>query len=562
MILVPGHWMIIDGYRTRLFGLIDQVHIVDPWPAATGGGGKRTGWLDIRFLFTVGYYTLAAGTPSARAEISEVLTDDDDDDKIRDFDEGYPGYPDNRPRRFHCKYNEADSDSDQVLDKAEIRNYTFHDTTGYHPGHKNDDLGFPDIDNDGLRAEHDCDSDNDTEFDGGEDINGDGHNPVPAAPPGGWQGETCQFDSTMFCLKVNVDNVVYFLGEPVYIVDDHGSMETHTYHKDSWYKYESDIGFPMKVNGDPILWVDSFQTTGGGCAIRKHVTDCLEPGDYHLYVDILSDYRYSAPYNHDPYTLWMCEELWYVGFHPGDHYDYYNPEWMWLYDYPMLCTTVGEVEAVVDIYSAHWGNYDWPVPSRDYWMGVSVPADLYFDENLWINQQPAFVYQDDGCSGTTAAEFQWDSSIEEDLNEQFGDEATYWLGYQLSGWQLHDSIPITNVQLTVLAEVIRSSDIPVTIKMGDSDNGWALAFCDTLTLLPSPSYVCGDADASQSVDIDDVVYLINYIFSGGSEPVPYESGDADCSGGLDIDDVVWLIAYIFSGGNAPCDLDGDGVPDC
>lgn len=39
-------------------------------------------------------------------------------------------------------------------------------------------------------------------------------------------------------------------------------------------------------------------------------------------------------------------------------------------------------------------------------------------------------------------------------------------------------------------------------------------------------------------------------------------GDADCSGGVDIDDVVYLIAYIFSGGPAPCDTDGDGVPDC
>ena len=76
------------------------------------------------------------------------------------------------------------------------------------------------------------------------------------------------------------------------------------------------------------------------------------------------------------------------------------------------------------------------------------------------------------------------------------------------------------------------------------------------------TYVCGDADASGEVDIDDAVHLINYIFSGGPPPEPYESGDADCSGEVDIDDVVYLIAYIFSGGNPPCDTDGDEVPDC
>jgi hypothetical protein len=103
------------------------------------------------------------------------------------------------------------------------------------------------------------------------------------------------------------------------------------------------------------------------------------------------------------------------------------------------------------------------------------------------------------------------------------------------------------------------------------DIGWYYVMIDTW---PSPACIpdfdfyiagtalCGDADGSQDVDIDDVVYLIAYIFSGGPSPNPYESGDADCSGDVDIDDVVWLIAYIFSGGYSPCDIDGDEVPDC
>jgi hypothetical protein len=65
-------------------------------------------------------------------------------------------------------------------------------------------------------------------------------------------------------------------------------------------------------------------------------------------------------------------------------------------------------------------------------------------------------------------------------------------------------------------------------------------------------YVPGDANGSGDIDIDDVVYLIAYIFSGGPPPDPLEAGDADCSGDIDIDDVVYLIAYIFSGGPAPC----------
>ncbi len=62
----------------------------------------------------------------------------------------------------------------------------------------------------------------------------------------------------------------------------------------------------------------------------------------------------------------------------------------------------------------------------------------------------------------------------------------------------------------------------------------------------------GDANGDGTVDISDVVYLIAYIFSGGSAPSQLLAGDANCDAAVDISDVVYLIAYIFSGGAAPC----------
>jgi hypothetical protein len=61
----------------------------------------------------------------------------------------------------------------------------------------------------------------------------------------------------------------------------------------------------------------------------------------------------------------------------------------------------------------------------------------------------------------------------------------------------------------------------------------------------------GDADNSHSFDIDDVVFLISYIFAGGDEPVTLPNGDADGSETIDIDDAVYLINYIFSSGDEP-----------
>ena len=77
-----------------------------------------------------------------------------------------------------------------------------------------------------------------------------------------------------------------------------------------------------------------------------------------------------------------------------------------------------------------------------------------------------------------------------------------------------------------------------------------------------PPVECGDVNASGFVDIDDVVYLVSYVFSEGPPPAAFEAADVDCSGGVDIDDVVYLVNYIFAGGNSPCDTDGDNVPDC
>jgi hypothetical protein len=79
---------------------------------------------------------------------------------------------------------------------------------------------------------------------------------------------------------------------------------------------------------------------------------------------------------------------------------------------------------------------------------------------------------------------------------------------------------------------------------------------------PEPDYICGDANNDETANISDAVYMIAYIFSGGSAPDPIESGDANCDGSANISDAVYLISYIFAGGTPPCDTNGDGTPDC
>lgn len=80
--------------------------------------------------------------------------------------------------------------------------------------------------------------------------------------------------------------------------------------------------------------------------------------------------------------------------------------------------------------------------------------------------------------------------------------------------------------------------------------------------------LCGDANRDTRVADSDVVYIINYVFSGGNPPGPVLAcGDTNGDAHVNVSDAVFLIQYIFSGGNPPGDCspgswDGQGGDCC
>jgi hypothetical protein len=63
---------------------------------------------------------------------------------------------------------------------------------------------------------------------------------------------------------------------------------------------------------------------------------------------------------------------------------------------------------------------------------------------------------------------------------------------------------------------------------------------------------CGDCVSDSSIDVGDVVYLINYLFRDGAAPDPVCRGDVNCDGVTDVGDAVLLINYLYRNGTAPC----------
>jgi len=64
-------------------------------------------------------------------------------------------------------------------------------------------------------------------------------------------------------------------------------------------------------------------------------------------------------------------------------------------------------------------------------------------------------------------------------------------------------------------------------------------------------YLVGDANQNGAINILDIVYLIDFLYNDGPEPIPFAAGDANGSITINILDIVYLIDYKYNDGPAP-----------
>lgn len=523
MARVPGHMVVIDDYFEYTTPAGTDVQIVysqDPWNGPwyryvyryVIAGAPSPHWAR-RYSTTRFAHAFLQPTSGVSGRMQEAaVTTDSDGDGIMDFDEG-------DPRNLHCHKNKADTDRDEVPDKNDIRNYTFHDT--HHAGHNNDALTFSDWDQDGLRSENDCDSDGRDavdghgDFDGGEDIDGDGHNPEA--------GETCMFNPALWLLSVNVDKDSYLVGEPVYIVDVHGSRETHTYHASSAYWYELGGGCPDKANGTPLGHSGIFGTDAGGHAFTTFVMRCPKAGQYYLTVDVLGDFNYSEPDNTDPQTCWTClRRVWDCVYtnRPGTTF---GPS-TWTRDGQPVGTTFPEgVTPVPGV--PQYDSTDLPVEPNDWHWYVDyiyngLPTRTYV--SIVNFPEGASIKIEIVCSLTYAGT---ETSLAVDVGaDQYaildGGGGTVWQGL----WSQYPQ------------------DIPPSL-------GFSLTGDERQNFLGCPTCP-GDMDGSNVVDIDDIVPFVDELLS------PAPSHCADVNGDLKIDgsDIQPMAPLVLANGGTgtPC----------
>ncbi|MEE9443857.1 MAG: dockerin type I repeat-containing protein [candidate division Zixibacteria bacterium] len=105
---------------------------------------------------------------------------------------------------------------------------------------------------------------------------------------------------------------------------------------------------------------------------------------------------------------------------------------------------------------------------------------------------------------------------------------------------------------------------PVTMQPGDSQYvlikiavGQGTDRLNSITVMKEilnsrmQAIITGDANSDSKLNVADAVFLINYIFRGGSAPGNMTNNDVNCDGTINVADAVFLINHIFRGGSAP-----------
>lgn len=95
--------------------------------------------------------------------------------------------------------------------------------------------------------------------------------------------------------------------------------------------------------------------------------------------------------------------------------------------------------------------------------------------------------------------------------------------------------------------IVGSGGQPGVIGISEGDSFYALQ-----GYIHTAGSAHGDANGDGKTDISDAVFLILYLFRGGSAPDPVYSGDVNCDGVVTIVDVVYMINYLLRSGPPPC----------
>jgi len=98
---------------------------------------------------------------------------------------------------------------------------------------------------------------------------------------------------------------------------------------------------------------------------------------------------------------------------------------------------------------------------------------------------------------------------------------------------------------------IREAMMQSANNIGSPNNNYGWGMPDMLLALRY-SFINGDVNTDNNINLADIIFLVNYVFKGGLAPHPLKVGDVNCDSSVVLPDIVYLVNYVFKGGPPPC----------
>ena len=219
----------------------------------------------------------------------------------------------------------------------------------------------------------------------------------------------------------------------------------------------------------------------------------------------------------------------------------------------------------------------WSIPGpmlRDWYFEptqfIYKPVKLLDDYEGWFN--PPFEWEPMGDANCWEYIFQFDETNWFEQYGNAGEPVIYWLDVQAmvppSGMPAFFGWKTTTDHWNDDAVWIEGEDIPQQLYWNEMRypdmHPYFPESIDQAFLIGGPcDCEPGEADGKPLVNILDIVYLINYKYKLGPNPLPYElcSGDTNCDCLMNILDIVYLINYKYKDGPHPCTC-GNFIANC